>query len=114
MAREHNYLVTTTWTGASDGPTLNYKGYSRTYLQAFGDKLELTGSADPAFLGDATLVNPEDLLVAALVVLSHAQLSRLVRPGRRRGDGLRGQSRRDDGRARGRRRIQACDLASHV
>jgi organic hydroperoxide reductase OsmC/OhrA len=66
MTREHSYLVATTWTGASDGPTRTYKGYSRTYRQDFGDKLELTGSADPAFLGDASLVNPEELLVASL------------------------------------------------
>ncbi len=66
MAREHKYVVTTVWTGASDGPTRDYKGYSRTYRQMFADKLELTGSADPAFLGDANLVNPEELLVAAL------------------------------------------------
>jgi organic hydroperoxide reductase OsmC/OhrA len=66
MTREHTYLVTTAWTGASNGPTRDYKTYSRTYRQAFGDKLELTGSADPAFMGDATLVNPEELLVAAL------------------------------------------------
>jgi organic hydroperoxide reductase OsmC/OhrA len=66
MAREHNYLVTTAWTGASEGPTRDYKGFSRTYRQVFGDKLELTGSADPTFLGDASLVNPEELLVAAL------------------------------------------------
>lgn len=66
MTREHSYLVATTWTGASDGPTRDYKGYSRTYRQDFGDKLTLTGSADPTFLGDAGLVNPEELLVAAL------------------------------------------------
>ena len=66
MTREHTYLVTTAWTGASEGPTRGYKGFSRTYRQVFGDKLELTGSADPAFLGDASLINPEELLVAAL------------------------------------------------
>lgn len=66
MIREHTYHVTTAWTGASKGPTRDYKTYSRTYRQAIGDKLELTGSADPAFLGDAALVNPEELLVAAL------------------------------------------------
>jgi len=66
MLREHTYLVATTWTGASDGPTRAYKSFSRTFSQRFGEKLTLTGSADPTFLGDPSLVNPEELLVAAL------------------------------------------------
>ena len=66
MQREHSYRVVTQWTGAAGGSTRNYKSYSRTYDQHIGDKLTLTGSADATFLGDASLVNPEDLLVAAL------------------------------------------------
>ncbi len=66
MQREHSYRVVTEWTGAADGSTVTYKSYSRTYRQQIGDKLTLTGSADAAFLGDASLVNPEDLMVAAL------------------------------------------------
>jgi organic hydroperoxide reductase OsmC/OhrA len=66
MKREHSYHIATTWTGASEGPTKNYKTFSRTFRQAIGDKTELTGSADPAFLGDPALVNPEELLVASL------------------------------------------------
>ena len=64
--REHHYEVATIWTGAASGPTDDYKTYSRTYHVKVGDKLTLEGSADPTFLGDPKLVNPEEMLVAAL------------------------------------------------
>jgi len=64
--RQHDYRLTTVWTGAGAGPTADYRSYSRAYEVRIGDKLTLQGSADPTFLGDAALVNPEEMLVAAL------------------------------------------------
>jgi organic hydroperoxide reductase OsmC/OhrA len=64
--RPHRYAVRLRWTGAGHGPTTSYKTYSREYVVEADGKPALTGSADPHFLGDAALHNPEDLLVAAL------------------------------------------------
>jgi len=66
MAKAHSYELALTWTGASQGPTANYAGYSREYRVDIAGKPALVGSADPAFRGDAALHNPEDLLLAAL------------------------------------------------
>ena len=66
MAQEHHYQLTTTWTGADRGPTSSYQAYSREYRVEVDGKPTLRGSADPQFRGDASLHNPEDLLVASL------------------------------------------------
>ena len=66
MADEHRYRLRTVWTGAARGPTADYARYSREYTVEIDGKPILTGSADPAFLGDPTLANPEDWLLAAL------------------------------------------------
>src|SRR5271156_5905954 len=65
--REHRYGATIVWIGAGAGSTATYGSYSREHSVAFeGKQSTLRGSADPAFRGDATLVNPEELLVASL------------------------------------------------
>lgn len=64
--REHTYRARLEWTGGADGATEAYAGYSREYRLDFEGKPSLSGSADAAFRGDASLHNPEDLLVAAL------------------------------------------------
>jgi organic hydroperoxide reductase OsmC/OhrA len=66
MHAKHQYSLKTVWTGASQGPTGDYESYSRAYRVGIPGKPDLTGSADPAFRGDPTAHNPEDLLVAAL------------------------------------------------
>ena len=66
MAHEHRYEIKLTWTGAAQGPTQDYKSYSREYRIEAPGKPTLAASADPAFRGDAALYNPEDLLVASL------------------------------------------------
>ncbi len=66
MARTHDYHARLTWTGAAQGATASYEGYSREYAVAIDGKPTLRGSADAQFRGDAALHNPEDLLVAAL------------------------------------------------
>jgi organic hydroperoxide reductase OsmC/OhrA len=64
--RPHRYAARLRWTGAAHGPTTSYKTYSRDYVIEADGKPALRASADPHFLGDASLYNPEDLLVAAL------------------------------------------------
>ncbi|MGP6189762.1 MAG: OsmC family protein [Vulcanimicrobiaceae bacterium] len=64
--REHVYRTTVTWSGAAAGPTRSYAAYSREHSLAFEGKPALRGSADPAFRGDAALLNPEELLLASL------------------------------------------------
>lgn len=66
MAKEHAYSVTVTWTGNLGEGTSSYRAYSRDHVIASGDKPPLPGSSDPAFRGDPTRYNPEDLLVAAV------------------------------------------------
>jgi organic hydroperoxide reductase OsmC/OhrA len=66
LSREHHYHLALFWTGAQHLATTSYLTYSREYLVEVEGKPPLRGSADPLFLGDPNLLNPEDLLVAAL------------------------------------------------
>jgi organic hydroperoxide reductase OsmC/OhrA len=66
LARTHAYSARLEWTGAAHGPTRTYAGYSREYRIDIEGKASLVGSADPTFRGDASLLNPEELLLAAL------------------------------------------------
>src|SRR6185437_2300385 len=63
---EHIFQARTTWSGAGAGPTSSYEAYSREYLVEIEGKANLKGSAAPAYRGDPSLHNPEDLLLAAL------------------------------------------------
>jgi organic hydroperoxide reductase OsmC/OhrA len=66
VTREHSYQTRVVWSGASHGPTRTYAAYSREHTLEAPGKPALTGSADPAFRGDAAQYNPEELLLAAL------------------------------------------------
>lgn len=66
MGKEHIFQARTTWTGAADGSTSSYESYSREYLVEIEGKPKLKGSAAPPYRGDASLHNPEDLLLTAL------------------------------------------------
>ena len=66
MAQEHLFQALITWTGASAGPTESYRSYSREFLVQVEGKPDLVGSAAPTYLGDSSLHNPEDLLLAAV------------------------------------------------
>ena len=63
--REHHYPVTVTWTGNQGTGTSGYKAYRRDHAIESAGKPPIPGSSDPAFLGDKTRWNPEDLLVAS-------------------------------------------------
>jgi len=66
MARTHRYTVDVTWTGNLGTGTSGYREFSRDHEVSGPGKPVLPGSSDPAFRGDPSRYNPEELLVAAL------------------------------------------------
>jgi organic hydroperoxide reductase OsmC/OhrA len=66
MKQEHNYSVTTNWTGTDGYGTRDYRSYRRDHVITSGLKPEIPGSSDPAFRGNPERYNPEELLVASL------------------------------------------------
>ncbi len=64
--RSHSYRASLVWEGNQGSGTADYRSYGRQYRIRMEGKPDLVASADPAFRGDSTLHNPEDLLVAAL------------------------------------------------
>ena len=67
MSREHQYCITTTWTGNRGTGTSDYKTYARDHeIFAAGKGAPLAGSSDAGFRGDGSRYNPEELLVASL------------------------------------------------
>jgi organic hydroperoxide reductase OsmC/OhrA len=51
---------------AREGHPFTYEGHSRKHTVRFSGGQTISASSAPAFFGDATLANPEELLVAAL------------------------------------------------
>jgi organic hydroperoxide reductase OsmC/OhrA len=66
MSKEHRYTVTVRWTGNLGKGTETYRAYARDHEILGGSKPLIPGSSDPAFRGDPSRYNPEDLLVASL------------------------------------------------
>jgi organic hydroperoxide reductase OsmC/OhrA len=66
MDRSHNYSLTIKWTGNRGTGTSDYRSYDRNHIIQSELKHDIDGSSDPAFRGDKTRYNPEDLLVASL------------------------------------------------
>jgi organic hydroperoxide reductase OsmC/OhrA len=67
MPKKHRYQTATTWTGNQGSGTSHYRAYSRNHEITSPQKAApISGSSDPAFRGDPTRYNPEDLLVGAL------------------------------------------------
>lgn len=67
LEREHQYSVTTQWTGNLGAGTSGYKSYSRDHtITGAGKSAAILGSSDPVFRGDGTRYNPEELFVASL------------------------------------------------
>jgi organic hydroperoxide reductase OsmC/OhrA len=63
---EHRYSLAVQWTGNLGEGTSSYRGYSRDHDVLIPGLPALPGSADPAFHGDRSRYNPEQLLLAAL------------------------------------------------
>jgi organic hydroperoxide reductase OsmC/OhrA len=66
VSKQHQYAVSVTWTGNDGAGTQTYRSYRRDHEIAAVGKPTVPGSSDPAFRGDPTRYNPEELLVAAL------------------------------------------------
>lgn len=64
--KEHRYSVQVSWTGNTGDGTRTYRGYERAHDIDAEAKPTIAGSSDPAFRGDSSRWNPEDLLVASL------------------------------------------------
>ncbi len=67
MSKTHQYRTTTRWTGNAGLGTRDYKAYRRDHrVDAPGKQHPILCSSDPAFRGDPSFYNPEELLVASL------------------------------------------------
>ncbi len=66
MLKEHFYKLNVTWTGNKGDGTSHYRAYERDHTISVYNKPDIHASADPAFLGDTSKYNPEELLLAAL------------------------------------------------
>jgi organic hydroperoxide reductase OsmC/OhrA len=66
MAHEHNYKLTTEWTGNKGDGTKNIRTYDRSHKVSIEGKPELFLTTDNTAVGDKSKLNPEDLLVTAI------------------------------------------------
>jgi organic hydroperoxide reductase OsmC/OhrA len=66
MIKDHHYQSTVQWTGNKGAGTCDYASYERSHKIGIESKPDILGSSDPAFRGDKTKHNPEDLLVSSL------------------------------------------------
>src|SRR5688500_4887722 len=63
---QHHYPIRMKWTGNTGTGTREYRGYQRAHEYSVPGKPVIPGSSDPAFRGDKTRYNPEELLVMSL------------------------------------------------
>lgn len=66
VMKTHEYSLNLLWTGNSGLGTSNYRTYERSHTISIPGKPLIEGSSDPAFRGDTSKYNPEELLVASL------------------------------------------------
>lgn len=64
--RKHEYVVRVKWTGNLGSGTSSYGEYARDHEISAAGRAPVLGSADPAFRGDPSRYNPEDMLVSSL------------------------------------------------
>ncbi len=64
--KEHVYSLIVQWTGNKGTGTSNYCSYERSHIISSANKPDILASSDPAFRGDETKYNPEELLLASL------------------------------------------------
>ena len=64
--QKHFYDLEIVWTGNLGKGTLGYQAYDRSHnIKSIG-KSDILASSDPAFRGDSTRWNPEEMLLASL------------------------------------------------
>ena len=64
--KAHYYETNLKWTGNQGEGTGSYRSYERDHTITIPGKPDILGSSDPAFRGDPSRHNPEELLVASL------------------------------------------------
>lgn len=64
--KNHNYQIDLYWTGNIGQGTQSYMSYKRKYTVRVKGKPDFIGSSDPAFRGDSSKHNPEELFLMAL------------------------------------------------
>jgi len=64
--KEHSYSTNVSWTGNLGQGTSSYRTYARDHEISAPGKPTVPASSDPAFRGDQSRYNPEELLVASL------------------------------------------------
>lgn len=64
--KEHHYQISIEWTGNKGKGTVDYKSYERSHTISVENKTTILVSSDPAFCGDMTKHNPEDLFLSSL------------------------------------------------
>lgn len=64
--KHHHYKTTIEWTGNKGSGTSNYRDYERSHTISAENKPVIEGSSDPAFRGDKTKYNPEEMLLSSL------------------------------------------------
>ena len=62
----HTYETVVTWTGNQGTGTSGYRAYGRDHDVSAPPAATILGSSDPAFRGDPSRWNPEQMLVASL------------------------------------------------
>lgn len=65
-SKQHTYRASIEWTGNLGQGTTRYDAYSRAHRIVVDGKPEIPGSSDPAFRGDPSRYNPEEMLVVSL------------------------------------------------
>lgn len=66
MNKEHHYSTTIKWTGNTGKGTENYRDYERSHVIKVENKVAIEASSDPAFRGDKSKHNPEELFLSSL------------------------------------------------
>ena len=66
MKGQHNYSLSVKWTGNRGQGTTGAADYDRSHIISVKNKVDISGSSDTPFRGDASRHNPEDMLVASL------------------------------------------------
>lgn len=66
MTEPHRFEARLVWTGAATGPTAKPETFARDFRAEAGGHPPIHGNAPPAFHGDGSGYNPEELLLIAL------------------------------------------------
>ncbi len=66
MGKQHLYKTMIEWTGNRGEGTSAYRAYDRDHRISVDGKPAIEASSDPAFMGDPSRYNPEELFLSSL------------------------------------------------